>query len=692
MADGKEEVIISIDIQQDEGDFKKLADLKGSLIALKTEQKELQKALKEGAITQKEYNSEIVRVEALQKKVQAQYNATQRSVTGLKNPINELNKTIEKQNTLVQTQNQRFGAAVPALDRMTGWAASATQGIFSMVKASLAFIATPIGAVVAALGLAIGALTAYFKGSEEGQDRLTRITTVLSVVFNKLMVIVEDIGEAIFFSGGRFDSFTKKFGILGVAADIAWAPLKLIIAGLEQLGKITGLDKVVDDVVKTGEAIAALNDQIEADENELIVRRAETNAQVQALREKAIKEEGAQKAATIAEAIQLEKDLAKAEQEHITDKLEAFDLEAATTGRLTEEQKKQRAELLAAQINALAEGASATIKFQKELERLQDAQEAKENKAEEDRKERNKKRVEDAIKTAQDLQKAEEEQFKTNLEFLQKQSDERFLLAETAYANGILSKEEFEELYSALELQALEDRKAFLIANGEETIAIDRAIADAKIKNLERETDSKKKILDGQKKVNKDQIELAQQGAATLAGLLKEGTKEYKLAAVTETGISTYSAAQKAYESQFIPGDPTSIFRAVAAAAFSVIQGLARVKTIAGFSHGGFTGHGGVYEPAGVVHRGEVVWSQADVAAYGGAQRVDRMRPTYRGYATGGIVGNETRTATMQANSQVDINQIAALLNQVQPVLILEQFEAKQNSVNQIQQRAVVIQ
>ena len=71
MADETEKVIISIDIQQDEGDFKKLADLKGSLIALKTEQKELQKALKEGAITQKEYNSEIVRVEALQKKVQA---------------------------------------------------------------------------------------------------------------------------------------------------------------------------------------------------------------------------------------------------------------------------------------------------------------------------------------------------------------------------------------------------------------------------------------------------------------------------------------------------------------------------------------------------------------------------------------------------------------------------------------------
>jgi len=57
-----------------------------------------------------------------------------------------------------------------------------------------------------------------------------------------------------------------------------------------------------------------------------------------------------------------------------------------------------------------------------------------------------------------------------------------------------------------------------------------------------------------------------------------------------------------------------------------------------GFASGGYTGQGGKYQPAGIVHRGEVVWSQRDVAAVGGPKAANAMRPT-AGYATGGIVG-----------------------------------------------------
>lgn len=58
-----------------------------------------------------------------------------------------------------------------------------------------------------------------------------------------------------------------------------------------------------------------------------------------------------------------------------------------------------------------------------------------------------------------------------------------------------------------------------------------------------------------------------------------------------------------------------------------------------GFSSGGFTGFGGKYEPAGIVHKGEVVWSQRDVAAAGGVATVEAMRKGNKGYANGGIVG-----------------------------------------------------
>lgn len=54
---------------------------------------------------------------------------------------------------------------------------------------------------------------------------------------------------------------------------------------------------------------------------------------------------------------------------------------------------------------------------------------------------------------------------------------------------------------------------------------------------------------------------------------------------------------------------------------------------------GGYTGPGGRYEPAGAVHKGEVVWNQDDVAAHGGPAAVDGLRRTRNGYDGGGIVG-----------------------------------------------------
>lgn len=57
------------------------------------------------------------------------------------------------------------------------------------------------------------------------------------------------------------------------------------------------------------------------------------------------------------------------------------------------------------------------------------------------------------------------------------------------------------------------------------------------------------------------------------------------------------------------------------------------------YAEGGFTGYGSKWQPAGVVHRGEVVWSQADVSRAGGVAVVDAMRRGLPGYASGGTPG-----------------------------------------------------
>ncbi len=86
-----------------------------------------------------------------------------------------------------------------------------------------------------------------------------------------------------------------------------------------------------------------------------------------------------------------------------------------------------------------------------------------------------------------------------------------------------------------------------------------------------------------------------------------------------------------------------------------------KMKIGGGYSTGGYTGAGGVNEPAGVVHKGEVVWSQADVARAGGVGVVEAMRKGLAGYAVGGPVGavtsaGATATSGLTLQSSLTIN------------------------------------
>ncbi|WP_269915500.1 tape measure protein [Acinetobacter sp. HY1485] len=72
----------------------------------------------------------------------------------------------------------------------------------------------------------------------------------------------------------------------------------------------------------------------------------------------------------------------------------------------------------------------------------------------------------------------------------------------------------------------------------------------------------------------------------------------------------------------------------------SIVSNVSAIAT-EGFSEGGYTGHGGKYDVAGVVHKGEVVFSQSDIARLGGVGSVEDIRTgRKRGYADGGLVGD----------------------------------------------------
>ncbi|KGO91743.1 coiled-coil domain-containing protein [Flavobacterium subsaxonicum] len=104
---------------------------------------------------------------------------------------------------------QEAGGAGPLLKNAFDGMAS---GIGGMTKSSLAFMATPIGAVLAVIGLAVSALVSYFKDSQEGMDKLTAVTRPLQSVFSALNVVLQNVGKYL------SDLFTdpveslKKFG------------------------------------------------------------------------------------------------------------------------------------------------------------------------------------------------------------------------------------------------------------------------------------------------------------------------------------------------------------------------------------------------------------------------------------------------------------------------------------------------
>ena len=111
----------------------------------------------------------------------------------------------------------------------------------------------------------------------------------------------------------------------------------------------------------------------------------------------------------------------------------------------------------------------------------------------------------------------------------------------------------------------------------------------------------KKRIL--QSEVNAERLaaqqkkqaqDMAVQGVQAASALLQGVFGENKKIAIAETLVSTYFAAQKAFESQFKPiASIDSPARGAAAAAIAVAQGLARVAAIKSTSAGGGGGRSG---------------------------------------------------------------------------------------------------
>ena len=149
--------------------------------------------------------------------------------------------------------------------------------------------------------------------------------------------------------------------------------------------------------------------------------------------------------------------------------------------------------------------------------------------------------------------------------------------------------------------------------------------------------------------------EVTKEAVVTEAKIVGTATAEgISLASLAKTTIANIAAAGETLAA-WLPASLVASIGSFGAAA--VVGGgalLAAFALIKGFSEGGYTGPGGVNQPAGIVHKGEVVWSQADINRSGGVAAVEAMR---RGDAMpAGISASGSRSssgATGSSSAQV---------------------------------------
>lgn len=637
---------------------------------------------------------------------------TTNSTTLEKNRANVGNYTesINKSKVGQADFNKNLGAATPALDKMSGGLVTASQGFMGMVKSAMAFIATPIGAVIAAIGAAIGALTAYFKSSEDAENKLTKITAIFGAVIEQLMNGVEAVGGMIFdaFSNpqqalkdlGKFlqDQLINRFmGMLELIPNLGKAIGLLFQGKFTEAGKVAGdavlkvtlgiedgvnavqnfvkeVGDAVDLGIKNGEQLAKIQAKLNADERKLIVERAKTALEVGKLREKALTEEGDVKRATIAEAIQLETDLSNLEVQHAKDKQAQAEIELQNNGD-TIEAKMKVAEAIAAVIDAETARYDATLRFNKEIESIDNAEADRKTKLlanqEAARKAADaaeKKRIQDSLdwvakiraKQEEDKKKDDETKTKSNAKELadEKKLQEDILNAiEASFAVSSSIVNQFTDLQqNHYKLQ--ENALAVSLANKNQQIndqyTKDKKALDDKLKSGEISQEQYDKSIQGlNEKMKADEKAAEIEQAKKLNDIKHKAFDANKRTQIAETTIQVAQAALAAFRS--LAGIPfVGPVLGAAAAAAAVAFGAVKIRQIsqeqfvpATFRTGGYTGDGDPNELAGQVHKSEFVMPADVVAQYG--------KEHFQSYMDGSIVANAATNNMSQSQPQKEM-------------------------------------
>ena len=235
----REAVIVDVEFDANAA-LQNIANLNGEMSKLRKEQAELRKEGKEGtvqyaenALAIKDMSAEARSLEKELKNQTKVVEANNGSLSSMKAQLSLLTKEYDglskeqrenaevggvMQQQILEITEELKGAeeatgnyrrsvgsykvaiddAIDSTEQQSGALGGVIQGLKGAKTAALAFIATPLGAVLGAIALALSAVTSWFKRSAEGQEAFNKIATVSEAILGTVLDVVGDLGESIF--------------------------------------------------------------------------------------------------------------------------------------------------------------------------------------------------------------------------------------------------------------------------------------------------------------------------------------------------------------------------------------------------------------------------------------------------------------------------------------------------------------
>lgn len=691
----------------------------------------------------------------------------------------------------IQRSQEAGGVGNLLKGSMTG----AAQGLLGLTKASLAFIATPVGAVIAALVAVFAAVKVAMDRSETATNKIKVAFSAFSGIINTVLKALEPLGEFL------IDGIVMGLELAGKAAE-KW--LGVVGDALDFLGFDSAADGVrnftneIKEGVKEAQELAKAENELEAsqrksrltqleyqktaekfrqirdDENKTIAERIAANEELgkvlqqqlkdelaiaeQALKvaELRIKAEGATKAnldaqaEALTEIADIQERITGQESEQLTNRV-SLQKEAADKAKEIREKaiqdaidkSRQEIELFIAQQGFRKKSTEEEYQFNKDIydRELKDLElrysKGKVSKLEYETEKLNLS-TEFAQRNAELLiseGERELEIIKNNAKLgidakLQAELDFQALRLE----QGIINEQQYQDAIKAIEddyaqqrldkrlqdEQAERERKAIDIENklAGEQLSFENEIELEKERNAirleeellaaEKSGADKKLILDKYANIEKmldqavidNKIQQYSTAFGQLSSLFGQQSALGKAFALYQIGVDTYVAAQKAYASQLVAGDPSSPVRATIAAATAVAGGIRNAAKVSGakFETGGIIGIEGKRHSSG----GEPVYvGNQYVGEVEGGEGIGILNRNAFGsfmdfnnqfgngsvnsgfFQGGGIITQGVRQDSLSLDSVVD-----AIANMPAPVVAVEEIQSVGNRFVDVQNTA----